>query len=291
VFVVWTSGVGGRDRLTTRWTEDDVITFAAVAALLVGRIVAYNPRHDDPVRGVMPTARSIRADGRALRRRGFRVATTYASTPALAPVCRLLKRSGFRRVIVGVWDPRDRSEVAAAIRQRRCADGYVVGTEGLTFGRYTREELSAAMAAVRVATARPVTTRETLAAYAADPSLFLIGDWVFPTVHPYFAGLTDPEGGCAWTADRFEELRARVTPTMPVVIGETGLPTAGSPGLDEAGQATFFECLERRKVRFAYFEAYDQPWKTTAPVEPHWGLFRSDGTPKRWAREHVDGRN
>src|SRR5205823_9481233 len=33
-------------------------------------------------------------------------------------------------------------------------------------------------------------------------------------------------------------------------------------------------------VRFVYFEAFDQPWKTHLPVEPHWGIFRSDRTPK-----------
>jgi hypothetical protein len=36
-------------------------------------------------------------------------------------------------------------------------------------------------------------------------------------------------------------------------------------------------------VRFVYFEAFDQPWKTHLPIEPHWGLFRSDRSPKALA--------
>ncbi|MCP4424487.1 MAG: glycosyl hydrolase, partial [Chloroflexi bacterium] len=29
-----------------------------------------------------------------------------------------------------------------------------------------------------------------------------------------------------------------------------------------------------------YFEAFDQPWKDTQPIEPHWGLFYNDRLPK-----------
>jgi hypothetical protein len=33
-------------------------------------------------------------------------------------------------------------------------------------------------------------------------------------------------------------------------------------------------------VKFVYFEAFDQPWKTHLPIEPHWGIFNSDRSPK-----------
>ncbi len=35
---------------------------------------------------------------------------------------------------------------------------------------------------------------------------------------------------------------------------------------------------------FAYFEAFDQSWKDHLPIEPHWGLFASDRTPKPVAK-------
>ena len=34
------------------------------------------------------------------------------------------------------------------------------------------------------------------------------------------------------------------------------------------------------KAMFSYFEAFDQPWKNTMPVEPYWGLFDKDRQPK-----------
>ena len=43
--------------------------------------------------------------------------------------------------------------------------------------------------------------------------------------------------------------------------------------------------LAKSKIKFVYFEAFDLPWKTKAPVEPHWGFFRSDRTPKLIALE------
>jgi|SRR5581483_9491915 len=262
------------------------MTLAAVAfaTLFAGRLVAYNPRGYDPIAGTSPSMRSIREDARRLHRRGFRTVTTYASTSPLVRVCRLFKRYGFTRVLVGIADPTDDVELAAAARQRRCADGYVVGNEGLTFGRYGRDALAAAMARLRANTDRPVTTRETLGEYLQDPTLLGLGDWVFPNVHPYFAGVTEPAAACAWTIARYGELRAGTPASVAVVVAETGLPTAGATGLNDEAQAAFFECLEASGIRFVYFEAFDQPWKVTLPVESHWGLFRADGSPKLWAQ-------
>jgi exo-beta-1,3-glucanase (GH17 family) len=263
------------------------MTLAAVtlATLFAGRLVAYNPRGHDPIAGTTASTRSIREDARRLRHRGFRTVTTYASTPTLVRVCRLFKRHGFKRVLVGVADPTDEVELAAAARQRRCADGYVVGNEGLTFGRYGRDALAMAMAWLRASTNRPVTTRETLGEYWKDPTLLGLGDWVFPNVHPYFAGFTEPAAACAWTIARYGELRAGTPASVAVVVAETGLPTAGAPGLDDEVQAAFFTCLEASGIRFVYFEAFDQPWKVALPVEPHWGLFTADGAPKLWAQK------
>jgi hypothetical protein len=48
-------------------------------------------------------------------------------------------------------------------------------------------------------------------------------------------------------------------------------------------QRAYFESLGRTDARFVYFEAFDQPWRTEPAVEPHWGLFRADRTPKAFA--------
>ena len=95
---------------------------------------------------------------------------------------------------------------------------------------------------------------------------------------PYFHSLTAPEIALRWTVDRFDSLSARTQ--KPVMFKEVGLPTAGDPRLSEQSQADYYAALSHSHVRFAWFEAFDQPWKKDLPVEPHWGLFRADRTPK-----------
>lgn len=252
-----------------------------------GRLVAYSPTGFDPATTVRLSPRALRADADALHRVGFRAITTYGTSRALAPVCRFFKRRGFVTVLVGIWNPRDRAEVRRAIRLRRCADGYVVGNEGLTFGRYDRATLDATIRLVRQMSGRPVTTRETLAAYAADPSLARVGDWLFPTLHPWYADHRESQDACGWTIHAYHDVADRAPAGIPVVAAETGLPTDGVLGTSEFYQRAFFLCIEVRHMAFAYFEAFDQPWKREDDVAPHWGLFRADGSPKLWAAGQI----
>jgi hypothetical protein len=99
-------------------------------------------------------------------------------------------------------------------------------------------------------------------------------------VHPYFHNQLDPELAVRWTQAAYDDFRRRTE--RFVLFKEVGLPTAGDPGavLSEATQAAYYRELAKVDVLFVYFEAFDQPWKTHLPVEPHWGLFRSDRTPK-----------
>jgi exo-beta-1,3-glucanase (GH17 family) len=90
--------------------------------------------------------------------------------------------------------------------------------------------------------------------------------------------VTDPVLAARWTAQRYEDLTARTDKV--VVFKEVGWPTAGHADSDEHAQSEYYRALSRTPVRFAWFEAYDQAWKTHTEVEPHWGLFRSDRTPK-----------
>ncbi len=252
-----------------------------------GRLVAYAPRGFDPNARDRPSVRALREDADELRAVGFRAVATYGASRALAPVCRVFKRRGFTTVLVGIWDPRDRAEVRRAIHLKRCADGFVVGNEGLTFGRYTREELDRAIARVRNATGRPVTTRDTLKAYHDDPTLLRAGDWLFPTVHPWYAGHRESQDACGWTIAAYRDVAARAPAGMSTVLGETGLPTDGGTPASEYYQRAYFLCIESRQVPFAHFEAFDQPWKTDDAAGPHWGLFRADGSPKLWAAQQV----
>jgi exo-beta-1,3-glucanase (GH17 family) len=122
-----------------------------------------------------------------------------------------------------------------------------------------------------------VTTTEQVEHYA-DPKVLQLGDWVFPNVHPYFRGLTVPTDAVTWTADRYV-LLTRAT-QRPVLFKEVGLPSAGARDVSEERQTLYYRALSATNVRFAWFESFDQPWKTWAPIEPFWGIFRQDRTAK-----------
>ena len=75
-----------------------------------------------------------------------------------------------------------------------------MGNEGLG-QRYTFEQLSDAIQTLRGSTGKPVTTAEQYDHYS-DERLLKLGDWVFPTVHPYFYHVREPLAAVKWTEGR-----------------------------------------------------------------------------------------
>mgnify|MGYP001821080733 CR=1 FL=1 len=104
-----------------------------------------------------------------------------------------------------------------------------------------------------------------------------------------------------WTDAIFRDIQERY-PDHLVVYGETGWPTSrvydtsyegkliGKAG--EAEQKVFFDeytaWVDSNRVISFYFEAFDEQWKggfdgenPLAKAEKHWGVYRSDRTPKK----------
>ena len=243
--------------------------------------VAYFPTNADPRRGVEPSRVSIEADLVLLRKAKFTGLVTYGSSGIIGrELPAIAEAAGFRGLIVGVWDPKSAEEIATAkaAAKSMIVLGYCVGNEGLP-GRYSMNELSASIQDLRETTGKPVTTAEQIEDYD-NPELLRLGDWVFPTVHPYFHRQLDPGNAVRWTANAYARLKGKSD--RFVLFKEVGLPTAGDPkeNLTETNQDTYYAELAKTPVRFVYFEAFDLPWKNHLPVEPHWGLFRSDRSPK-----------
>jgi exo-beta-1,3-glucanase (GH17 family) len=248
--------------------------------------VAYAPTQFDSTLEEQPLSShemsaSIREDLRVLYEAGFRGLVTYSASPPADQIPGIARDVGFEGVVVGVWNPNAQEEIDRAASLTASVDGYVVGNEGLHFGRYTFDELVDAMEALRQRTNKPVATTEPWQAYSPGAALLSLGDWIFPNVHPYWAGQREPFWAAHWTVAEFERLRASTA--KPLIFKEVGLPTAGASGMSEENQARFFGLLQQTDVRFVYFEGYDAPWKTDAPVEPHWGLFHADRAPKQAA--------
>lgn len=89
------------------------------------------------------------------------------------------------------------------------------------------------------------------------------------------------------------ETVAKQFPNVPVVITEAGWATnshgvgINAEHVNEENQKIYYEDLmdwaAKNKVLTFFFEAFDEQWKGSSdPLEPekHWGLFKSDRTPK-----------
>ena len=230
---------------------------------------------------------------------GFNGLVTYGSNYAdpdrpgqMLDIPRLAQEVGFEGMIVGVWDPTREDELQAAeqVGGYPVVVGYSVGNEGLDV-RYDRETLESAMERLRQATGKPVSTTEEANDYYENSPLWDLSDWIFPNVHPYFAGRYDPQQAVEWTERIFESLDS--VSDKPLIFKEVGLPSGGDRDLSESRQAQYYQLLQETNVAYVVFEAFDAPWKhlgrpgpdgTYWPdPEPHWGIFASDRTPKEAA--------
>lgn len=244
------------------------------------RWVSYAPTDFNPPGGLYPSSASIEEDLRVLYLHGFRGIITYGSDNSLQYVPSLAKRAGFESVIMGVWLPESR-QLAPAEAEQEFVEGYCVGNENLDIS-YSLEELVQAIRQLRRETNKPVTTTEQWADYFGEQAeqLIALSDFIFPNTHPYWAGITAPAAAVQWTIERYQDFMASVSPEKVFLFKEVGLPSAGCGACSEENQRDYYRLLRESATIFSYFEAFDQPWKNWASVEPHWGLFTADRTPK-----------
>ena len=251
--------------------------------------VAYNPRGFSLGSDSFALSREqIVKDLHLLRVNGFRSLVTYGSKGILGSIPEMARREGFNgTVVMGIWDPQSKEEWSNALAQAPFVDGYCLGNEGLGV-RYSPNELAAKMAALRRLTGHPVTTSEPIDNYLTGPYrdwLLTHSDWLFPLAHPFWADQSDPAMAVHWIVARYDYLTAKTG--RGVILKEAGYPSGGIEHTSEETQLIFFKLLESRGLSFFYFEAFDQPWKRSVQkyqeVEAHWGIYQSDGTPKKVA--------
>ncbi len=280
--------------MAIRWTAASIL-FALLGRPVLAQVgddwirqidslkwVAYAAPSSNPPQGIEATREAMIADLTLLARAGFSGIVTYGTSESSGPkLIEAVRAARIKGLIVGVWDPLNRAELEAArdLSHHEEVVGYCVGNEGYP-GRYDLDRLRKAVWWLGNETAKPVATSEEIGDYA-DEELAAVGDWIFPNAHPFWHEHIDPAAAVTWTTQQFEALSAK-NPTRLVWFKEVGLPTAGRTGLSEDNQARYYSALDRSTVRFVCFEAFDQPWKTHAAVEPFWGLFAADGHPKKW---------
>ncbi|HSY06691.1 MAG TPA: hypothetical protein VK803_12200 [Steroidobacteraceae bacterium] len=282
------------------------------AAWLSGRFVAYQPTSLQVTDGhITPaTEASIRADLTVLRRR-FDALITYDAVHGAQAIPAIAAELKFHALIIGVWNPADASERAAALAAARrfpqLVEGLSLGNELLFAHRSDPQQLAALLAVVR--TQFPgvaLTVSEPFHIYYEPTTAALLRqlDFLLVNVHPVFQPwFRDAPDGAA--AQFVVNVLAQLAPLAcgPILVKETGVPSApASAGFSEARQAGFYRELARQLPpgparAFAWFAAFDAPWRAydatgvpgAAPAvhaeEAHWGLYDAQRRPKLAARE------
>jgi len=248
-------------------------TGAARAVVIEGpRAIVYRP--------LVGRLASLAADAATLARLEPTTVVLLAGS-ANVRACRALRAKGVPRIVLAAKDPTAVVEMAALEGGAKCADALVAGWDGLAEGRYDRGALGEAIARLRASTTLPVGVAEPAETLLAPDGPGDLGDFVIATARPFEAGERGTQEACGWTVFRWHDLRAR-WPKREVVVA-AGLPTGGVRPASEGYQRAFFACLESRSVAFAMLEAFDRPGPGGTDGRTRYGLFRADGSPKRWA--------
>jgi len=248
--------------------------------------ISYAPSNFDPGKDKYPTRKEIRADLSLLKNIGFDGLVTFGSDKSLRFIPEVAKKLGFVGVIMGLWDPNSSEEINNAIAAYEYVDGYCVGHMGLN-KNYDFRSLKNTVQQVKSATDKPVTTSEGFELYQRGSELYRLGDWVFPDASLFWhsADNRNPEVLANVLMENYLKLTAQSE--KPVLMKTVGYPSSGQLETTLESQRLFFQHLldnslyfPYERIRFTYFEAFDQPWKKWHTVEAHWGLFNSDKSPK-----------
>lgn len=255
--------------------------------------VCYSPTQFDPNPNYqkIPTIESIREDLKLLRPY-FNGLITYGTNGGLEKVPAIAKEMGYRAMIIGIWDIKADMEVKKAIQLTKEYPEFVFavccGNEGITMNRYDFQTLENAMNQIRQSLPSTyIVTSEPIHSYG-DPNIVELGEFCFPIIHPIFSGINkfDPITMAQWVFQCVDTLRKSTQ--KPILVKETGLPSAGYSDCSPQNQAIFWSTIFSKgksipNIEYAAFEAYDLPWKVRdagLEVEAHWGFWDQNRKPK-----------
>lgn len=238
----------------------------------------------------------IDADLQALSQR-FDCVRTYSQGQGLGAVPAIARRHGMQ-VLMGIWLGRDRKAnaeqirlgIAAAHRYPGVLRGIVVGNEVLLRGDLSEAALAGYVRQVRAAVSVPVTYADVWEFWLRHPALAKTVDFVTIHILPYWEDRpVGPEHAVQHVATIYARVRAAF-PGEPVMIGETGWPSAGRPRqtavpsvVNEARYLReFLDYAARVHMPYNVIEAFDQPWKREleGTAGGYWGIFNAQAEPK-----------
>jgi exo-beta-1,3-glucanase (GH17 family) len=279
----------------------------------IGQGISYGPFRDGQrPGGPSPTRAQMREDLELLRGR-WALLRIYSADAVAEDLLSLLREERLPfKVLLGAWIAPDapeenRRQVENAVRLARAYPDVVLA---LVIGNETQvswsghkvpaDVLVGWLREARRGTVLPVSTADDFGFWLEPRSDQVAREVDFIVLHVYAMWNGQPlDRALAFTQEKYAEV-VRRHPGLPVVLGEAGWATAkhtegeqatlikGEPG--EAQQRVFHDqfraWVARDGIVSTWFEAFDENWKGGPhpdEVEKHWGLFRSDRSPKQAA--------
>lgn len=252
-----------------------------------------------PLKEVFPIQEHIEEDIRLLADKTESI-RTYSSLGGMQPTPEIARKYGVK-VIQGAWlgnGYKDNGkEVDALIKSANANPDVVkrviVGNEVLLRGDLDVNRLIGYIREVKRAVKQPVSYADVWSMYMKYPQLIKEVDFITIHILPYWE---DEPISVENSAEHLEKIVKQVedeargiAPGKPILIGESGWPSAGRqrgmavPGV--VNEARFIrgmiQIANRHGFDYNIVEAFNQPWKSNLEgvVGANWGLFSADRQP------------
>ena len=212
----------------------------------------------------------------------------YRSSGAIASAYDEAAARGLRVAGMAYLDGSDQNnqkEMDALIALCRSGkvDLAIVGNELLLTRKMSEDKLIECIEYVRkgiAGTGIPVATSDSVDALLNSARVRYAVDVLMPNIYPYWGGCDDAQKGIEGFINSVYNLRKR-SAGKQIVVSETMWPTQDSRDLGELA-AAYFEGVRSwaraRGIPVLFFEAADEPWKSSAEGAPgaHWGILDKD---------------
>ncbi|MFZ9642608.1 MAG: beta (1-6) glucan synthase [Candidatus Methylopumilus sp.] len=179
--------------------------------------------------------------------------------------------------------------IAVANKYPDTVKALIVGNEVLLRGEQTESAMKAYIYRAKTATKVAVTYADVWEFWRKHPSLEDSVDFVTVHILPYWEDNPQPIDHALDHTKKVMDLIAQ-TFKKPILIGETGWPSAGrqregaEPSLINQARYIrgFLMLADEQHWNYNLIEAFDQPWKRNleGTAGGYWGMFKVDMTPK-----------
>ncbi|CAD6881906.1 putative beta (1-6) glucans synthase [Methylomonas albis] len=252
-----------------------------------------------PLEEKFPLAEHIDEDLRLLADKTESI-RTYSSLGGQQPTPDLARKHGLK-MIQGAWlgygYKDNTSEVNALIKSANenpdVVKRVIVGNEVLLRGDMDVDRLIGYIREVRKAVKQPVSYADVWSMYMKYPKLINEVDFITIHILPYWEdepiSVENASQHLEKIVKQVEDEARGIAPGKPILIGESGWPSAGRqrgmaiPGV--VNEAKFIrgmiQIANRHGFDYNIVEAFNQPWKSELEgvVGANWGLFSADREP------------